>query len=196
VTLRIERLEGAAIGGRLRELGQLRVTVFREFPYLYEGSLEYETEYLRVYAECLRALVVLAWDGEACIGASTALPLADAPADMQRPFVERGYELGYLDYFGESVVLGPYRGRGLGVRFFEEREAHAREQGLATCVFCAVERPADHPLRPAAYVPNDAFWKRRGYVQVPELTTSLSWLDVGEAEATKKPMIYWKKELG
>ncbi|HSC87016.1 MAG TPA: GNAT family N-acetyltransferase [Polyangiaceae bacterium] len=194
-TLRVEVLEGAALQPRLGELGALRVAVFREFPYLYDGTLEYEKKYLEIYARCPRALVVLAWDGQDCVGASTVIPLRDAPEDMQRPFVQAHIELDGIDYFGESVVAKAYRGRGLGLRFFEEREAHARRHGLDRCVFCAVDRPATHPLRPPGYVPNDAFWRKRGYVQVPELSTSLSWLDLGEPAETAKPMIFWSKRL-
>ena len=70
-------------------------------------------------------------------------------------------------YFGEAVLLAAYRGRGAGVRFFNEREAHARELGLDFAAFCAVVRdPADR-RKPADYVPLDAFWRRRGYTPYP-----------------------------
>ena len=38
--------------------------------------------------------------------------------------------------------------------------------GFTHCAFCAVVRPPDHPLRPAGYVPLDAFWTARGYAKV------------------------------
>src|SRR5690606_13542925 len=37
-SLRIVPVRGQAIAERLQELAQLRIRVFREFPYLYEGS--------------------------------------------------------------------------------------------------------------------------------------------------------------
>ena len=40
---------GAEIRDYFEDLTQLRMTVFKEFPYLYEGSLEYELEYLETY---------------------------------------------------------------------------------------------------------------------------------------------------
>jgi GNAT superfamily N-acetyltransferase len=94
------------------------------------------------------------------------------------------------------VLLPEYRGRGLGVRFFEEREAHARRLGrFEKICFCAVERPADHPRRPAGYVPLDAFWQRRGYRQQPDLRTSFVWQDLDEAHESPKPMVFWMKSL-
>lgn len=194
--LRIECLDGARILERVEQLADLRVTVFREFPYLYEGSRSYENRYLKLYAESPRAFVALAWDGDRAIGATTVLPLSDAPNDMQQPYVDAGRNLDEVDYFGESVVLREYRGQGLGSRFFELREDHAQKNGLSVCSFCAVERPADHPLRPSDYVPNDAFWSKRGYVKIPELRATFGWTDVGEAHSTKKPMVFWEKRIG
>lgn len=92
------------------------------------------------------------------------------------------------------MLLPTYRGRGLGVRFFEEREAYARRLGrFDWCTFCAVERPGDHPLRPAGYVPLDAFWARRGYERRTDLTTMLAWQDIGDVEETEKLMTFWLK---
>lgn len=193
--LRLELLSGNGIAAQVDALAALRIRVFRDWPYLYEGSAEYEAHYLRAYVDCPRSLVVLVWDGERCVGASTCLPLSDAPADMQQPFVARGMDLSRIDYFGESVLLREYRGRGVGVEFFRQREAHARTQGLSICAFCAVDRDAQHPRRPADYVPNDAFWTHRGYRRQPELISSFSWPDIGETESTTKPMTFWMREL-
>lgn len=194
--LRIETRRGVELQSAFGSLAELRIRVFREFPYLYEGSVEYERKYLDVYARSPRSLVVLAWDHERVVGASTVIPLDDAPSEMQEPFVRAGMDLSRVDYFGESVVLAEYRGRGLGSRFFELREQHARAEQLPVCAFCAVERPEAHVLRPSDYVPNDAFWRKRGYQKVPELESELSWLDRDRQEPTKKRMVFWLKELG
>lgn len=193
--LRLEPLRGEAIHTRLEPLARVRMRVFRDWPYLYEGSLDYEKRYLQIYARSPRSLAVLVWDGTECVGASTVIPLADENEDAKAPFRKAGIALEEVDYFGESILLPQYRGRGVGVKFFELREAHAREHGLPLCAFCAVERASDHPARPADYVPNDAFWSRRGYRKVPELQTSFSWPDVGDTESTAKPMTFWLKRL-
>lgn len=193
--LRIECLRGAEIAGQLDALAEVRIAVFRAFPYLYEGSRDYEAKYLDLYVQCPRSFAVLVWDGARCIGASTVLPLADAGAEAQQPFIAGGHAIDQIDYFGESVLLPEYRGRGLGVQFFELREAHAREHGLKVCAFCSVQRPDDHPARPAGYVPNDAFWTKRGYRKAPEITTTFSWPDIGATESTAKPMTFWLRTL-
>ncbi|MDP9143077.1 MAG: GNAT family N-acetyltransferase [Pseudomonadota bacterium] len=193
--LRIALRYGASIAQDLDALAGLRCRVFRDWPYLYDGSRDYEAKYLQIYVDCPRALAILVWDGDECIGASTVIPLSDAPADMQQPFIDAGIDRSRVDYFGESVLLPPYRGRGLGVKFFELREAHARALNLPVCAFCTVQRPDDHPLRPVDYVSNDTFWHRRGYRMAPELQTTLEWPDVGVAASTRKPMTFWQREL-
>jgi GNAT superfamily N-acetyltransferase len=193
--LRLEKLSGAAILTQMDALAALRIRVFRDWPYLYDGTAEYEAHYLQVYVDSPRSLALLVWDGERCVGASTCLPLADALPDMQQPFVERGMDLSRIDYFGESVLLRDYRGRGVGVEFFRQREAHAREHGLSICAFCSVDRDALDPRRPADYVANDAFWTHRGYRKQPQLRGHFSWPDIGETEPSEKPMTFWIRDL-
>jgi len=193
--LRLQRLSGKDILTQMDALAALRIRVFRDWPYLYEGTAEYEAHYLQVYVDSPRSLAVLVWDHEHCVGASTCLPLADALPDMQQPFVECGMDLSRVDYFGESVLLREYRGRGVGVEFFRQREAHAREHGLSVCAFCSVERDPLDARRPADHVPNDAFWTHRGYRKQPAMRSHFSWPDIGSAESSDKPMTFWLRDL-
>lgn len=194
--LRIEPMTGDAVRRHLGDLAELRIAVFRAFPYLYDGSRAYEERYLATYAASPGSVIVGAWDGDRLVGAATALPLRHEPAHVTDPFAAAGWEVGGLFYYGESVLLPEYRGRGVGVRFFEEREAHARRLGgFGHAVFCAVERPADHPRRPAGYVPLDAFWRRRGFRPLPAVSCRFSWRDLDEVGESEKPMRFWIKEL-
>jgi GNAT superfamily N-acetyltransferase len=195
-TLPIQRLSGSQGIPYLPELARLRITVFREFPYLYEGNAAYEERYLQTYVNSPDSVIVLALDGDAVVGAASGLPLVDETPEVQRPFLEHSYDLNHLFYFAESVLLSQYRGLGLGVRFFQEREAHVRALGrFDTICFCAVQRPEDHPRRPPDYVPLDRFWNKRGYVKHPELHTTFSWRDLDEREESPKPMVFWMKSL-
>jgi GNAT superfamily N-acetyltransferase len=196
VTVRVARTVGAEIAAQLDALAALRIRVFREYPYLYDGSVDYERRYLAGYARSPDALVVLALDGDAVVGASTALP-AVAHSDEIAPALARGgLDPAEVFYFGESVLDPAYRGRGLGGAFFLERERQARERGYRVAAFCAVERPADHPARPADYRPPGDLWRRHGFVRRPDMIGELSWRDLGDSEDTAKPMVFWVKELG
>lgn len=194
--LQLEICTGTALEGAIPHLAALRVAVFREWPYLYDGDTAYETRYLRLYLRSAGAAVVLARDGECIVGASTCLPLADETDDVKAPFLSRGWDAGDFFYFGESVLLPRWRGHGIGAAFFAQREAHARKVSSARyATFCAVQRESTHPARPSGFVALDAFWRRRGYAPRPDMTCSMAWMDVGDAEETPKKLIFWMKPL-
>lgn len=179
------------------DLAQLRITVFREFPYLYDGDLGYEEKYLKSYLQSERCAFILAKDDGKVIGVSTCLPLMDETSEVQAPFIENGYHVEDIFYFGESVLLPEYRGRGIGVRFFETRETFGKSVGaFRYFAFCAVDRAIDDPRRPADFVPLDAFWQKRGYIKMSQLQTQFSWKEVGEDTVSAKSMTFWMKEVG
>lgn len=180
--------------GRLADVAGLRIAVFRAYPYLYDGDLAYERDYLASYVSSPGSVIVGAFDGDRLVGASTGVPLDHEPEWAQAPFRAAGIPVAEVFYLGESVLHPEYRGAGVGVRFFEERERHASSLGRRLAAFCAVERPNDHPARPAAYVPLDAFWGRRGYERT-DLSTRLSWREVGDDVETEKSMRFWWKRL-
>lgn len=191
----VETLPPARIGEAIDALADLRIAVFREWPYLYDGDADYERAYLAEFASAPDAVLVIARDGVAIIGAATASPMAAQKPEFQAPFAARGWDAGEVFYFGESVLLPGYRGQGIGHAFFDHREAGARAAGARIATFCAVQRPADHPLRPQGYRPLDDFWRKRGYAKVEGMTTSFDWLDVGEVLETAHPMQFWAREL-
>lgn len=187
----IKVLRGQDVQDYIEELAALRVEIFRDFPYLYEGTMAYEARYLQTLARSDNSRVVLALDGRRAVGASTALPLIEADADFQKPYSKPDEYF----YFGESVLKAEYRGRGLGHVFFDEREKAAREGGYGKTCFCAVVRPPDHPLRPEGYRPLDGFWKKRGYKKMEGRTCTYSWTDIGEDKETEKLMQFWERSL-
>ena len=194
--LSLQRLSGSDLQAYLPELARLRIQVFREFPYLYEGSAAYEEQYLQTYAAAPDSVVVWVRDDGRVVGASSGLPLEAETPNVIAPFLAQGYDPQRIFYYGESVLLPEYRGRGLGKRFFQEREAHVRALGrFETVCFCAVQRPVNHPRRPVDYQPLDALWTRQGFVKHPELCATFSWRDRDEAAESPKPMVFWLKSL-
>ena len=191
--LKITEAHGPELAPYIEALGKLRIAVFREYPYLYDGSLNYEREYLKCYLNSPRSLVALVQDGDAIVGATTCMPMAEEGPEFQEAFVKAGYDLADICYFGESILLPEYRGRGLGKEFFARRESHARKLGAKYTTFCAVDRPADHPLRPAGYQPLDGLWTKQGYVKHPDLQASFVWKEIGEEAESPKTLTFWMK---
>jgi GNAT superfamily N-acetyltransferase len=194
--LKLERWSGQALNQFIPDLARLRIDVFREWPYLYDGDLAYEERYLKTYIEAPNSVIVLAFDNDNVVGASTGIPLISETEEVQAPFLKAGYDPNTIFYCGESVLMPEYRGQGAGVAFFDQREAHARDiGGFNYSCFCGVQRPVDHPRRPADYIPLDNFWRKRGYEKHDELNTTFSWKELDETEESPKPMTFWMKAL-
>jgi GNAT superfamily N-acetyltransferase len=198
--VRIERLTGDAIARVLGDIARLRIVVFREWPYLYDGSVEYERDYLAEFASARDAVMVAAFSGAEIVGAATASPLEGHSSEFMPLFAKAGIDPDEVFYLGESVLLPELRGRGVGHAFFEHREAHARAcQGrhgrYSYAAFCGVVRDANDPRMPATYRPLDGFWRKRGYAPVEGLVGSYDWKEIDAEAETSKPMQFWMRRL-
>lgn len=184
-----ERL--AAIPG----LAALRIAIFRDWPYLYDGTIAYEAEYLREFVDEPGSVLVIAEQGGKIVGAATASPMASQKAPFRNAVRKHGLNEDNLFYFGESVLLPAYRGQGIGHAFFDAREAAARDAGAMAATFCAVIRPKSHPLQPAGTRDLVPFWRSRGYGPVDGLTCNFDWKDVDQSGETSHPMQFWLRLL-
>jgi GNAT superfamily N-acetyltransferase len=189
-------LTGAEIETYKQALASLRIKVFREYPYLYDGTLDYEKEYLKTYIEAKDAFAVMVRDinTHTFVAATTSIRASEEVEAFKKPFQQFGYDPHEVFYFAESVVLAPYRNMGIGKEFFKRREAFARSlEGIRHLAFCAVERPDDHTLKPANYRDLSAYWSRQGFCKVEGLVTQFAWKDISEeAESTKNMQFYMK----
>lgn len=191
----VRPLTGPALDAALDDVATLRISVFRDWPYLYEGSPDYERRYLEPYRTSPNAILVGAFDGSRLVGAATGTPMEDHAAEFSAAFASVPYPLTDIFYAAESVLLPEYRGQGVGHRFFDHREAHARALGRSHLAFCAVIRPGDHPLRPASPRSNDAFWRGRGYAPLPGVIAEFSWTDIGDSQQTAKSLQFWMRQI-
>lgn len=199
-------VSGDALLPHLEALARLRIEVFRQWPYLYDGDLEYERRYLQTYARTPDAVCVLAHAGDQVVGAATGLPLVHAEAAMRAPLVAAGFAPESVFYFGESVLLPAWRGLGLGHAFFDGREAFARglnqrahaagqPAALTTTAFCGVLRAADDPRRPEAARDLEPFWRARGYAPHPAVQAHFAWREVGGTAEVAHALMFWSRPL-
>lgn len=193
----VETVSSEELRAAIDDLARLRIEVFREYPYLYDGDPEYEKEYLETYVSSPHAMAALALDEHRkIVGASTGVPMAHETEAFKAPFAAAGIDTDTLFYYGESVLLPRYRGQGVYRQFFEHRAAYARRLGEFDQVcFCAVVRADDHPLRPAGYRPLDDIWTRFGFAPRPDLTTFYPWKDLDQPAQTDHRMMFWLKRL-
>ena len=187
---------GKEIATVLEDFAQLRITVFAEFPYLYEGNLAYEKEYIQTYCRSERSFFFGIYHQNKLIGATTCLPLVDETEEVKKPFEDAKIDVNQVFYFGESIILQKFRGQGFGNLFFDERERYAKQFAeIKLTTFCAVERPTNHPLKPDDFRSNDFFWSKRNYIKRLELSCEMIWLDKNESTETFKKMTFWTKTI-
>ncbi len=193
--LKLEFCAGPAVHPYLSEIARLRITIFREYPYLYKGSQESEATYLQAYAEAPDACVFVVRDGETIIGAVTGVPLSREPASFTASFAGSPFPLDSVYYLGELLFLPAYRGQGLGSRLMNEFGEHVRALGRYRYLAGAtIERPENHPLRPDGYHPIDGLMINAGFTKHPELKVTLPWPDL-DGNITENTMVFWVKEL-
>ena len=192
--MKVEVLTGQALEAALDDVARLRIAVFRDFPYLYDGDLTYERQYLSDYLSPT-AVVVAALDEGRIVGVATGMAMEAHADDFATAFTDRAEPLDQIFYCAESVLLPEYRGRGLGHAFFDAREAHARGLGRRYSAFCSVQRPVDHPARPEGYRPLDAFWAKRGYVSLPGVVAQFHWTDIGDSSKSAHALQFWMRSL-
>ena len=195
MNIEYKKIYGREISDYLDQIAALRIEVFREFPYLYEGSLDYEKKYLQVYVDSDSSMIILAIVDGIIIGASTCLAMSDESEEFKEALIKADYDISKIFYFGESIIKKELRGNKIGHEFFRMREEHALKciADLEFSTFCAVDRTEDHPLKPKSYRPLDLFWNRMGYQKSEDLRVYYPWKDIDKDREDKKMMSIWLK---
>lgn len=192
----IRLLCGDDIRPFIDELVHLRITLLREFPYLYDTTPEYEAHYLETCARSSWSLCALMLDEGRVVGASIGVPMSAESGEIQRLFLERGWNPERIFFFGETLVLPVYRNSELLARLLIEQEYFVRGlERFDWCAFCAVMRPLEHAARPTGYRQPDERWLQGGFRPEPILRAERRWVDVGDSLESAKPMQVWLKPL-
>lgn len=190
-----ELFTGTVIAGTLDTLASLRLEIFREYPYLYDGRREDELDYLKSYAEAPDACVILAYDEGTVVGAATGMPFIHEGAQMLAALAGSQYSVDYLYYVGEMLFYPAFRNKGLGLQLLDQLEQHIRSLGSYRHLVCTtVERPDAHPLQPVGYIPITRFLARTWFDLLPGVTTSVAWRET-DGVRRDHPMQFWVKEL-
>ncbi len=179
----------------IEELARLRIEVFQDFPYLYDGDMAYETEYLKTLIDAPNNLIVMAFNGTEVVGAATGLPLNHQTENISAPVAESGYDIEKVYYLGESIIRKPYRNIGINTKFFEAAEQRAKSLGeFEFLSFCSVQRPADHPAFPEGFAEPREYWEQLGF-QPTNIICNITWKDLQEPTASPKNLRFWMKSI-
>ena len=161
--LTYEALTGADVRSVLNDVARLRISVFRDFPYLYDGSLDYERDYLARFAASDGAVVVVASDGGKVVGAATGCPLSVEHDEFKAPFSPAGWTSAAFSTAPNPCCCRTTAVKVRGVISSTCARSRAATWGRAIAPSARSCGPTDHPARPANYTPLDPFWSKRGY---------------------------------
>lgn len=195
----VQMVQGSALLPFIEQLAALRIAVFKEWPYLYDGDLDNERDYLAAFTRSPSSTMVVATvetgGAQRVVGVSTAMALADESRSIRMPFERAGLSTREWFYLAESVLLPEFRGSGVGHAFFEQREAAGRTLGFDRFAFCAVVRSPDDPRRPSDARQLEPFWHKRGYKRT-ELCCNLRWKEVNATAPSDHELRFWSKTSG
>lgn len=188
-------LTGHSAVEHIESIVPLRLGVFREYPYLYDGNREDELVYLRLYAEKPEAFIIEVTESGKTVGAATGIPLCHETPEFIDPFIGSLYQMEEIFYVGELLFYPAYRNLGLGKRLIAQIERHVRSLGKYRYLLCAtIVRPDNHPSCPAGYIPIDNFLARTDFLKLVGITTNLSWPEIGGIKQDHT-MQFWLKSL-
>lgn len=196
--IEITLLHGSEITNYTELIGQWRIQYFREFPYLYQGTMEYEAKYLAGLVSNPHAVVAVARDNAQIIGFVTALPLVsdfDIVKEFNAHFQTLNRNIQDYCYIGEIIIHPDYRGNGLALEMTQRIEQDMQQRGFKGACFLCVVRDPDHPLRPADYLEIDGLCQRANYIKT-DIVSQFEWPTIqadGSCRNMQNPMVLWIK---
>ena len=182
-------IRGQEIEYHIDHLGSFRMEIFRDYPYLYDGSIEHERVYLSRYSRNPESFLIILQDARGIIGACTGTPLTGEDSEFQNAFA--GEDKDEIYYIGEVMLRADSRGQGLGSRLLSTALSLINLERFRIISLCTVDRGLNHPRRPGNYCPPDYLWTKYGFVKSNNLLAYLAWKDIGHEVETQKPMNIW-----
>ena len=185
--------QGKEIYPYIQDLARLRISIFREYPYLYDGNDTYEAKYLSKFSEVEDTYVVLIFDNDKVIGAFTGIPIRFEDETIVKHIPQDKVNDTY--YLSEILLDKNYRGKGIGAQLLHQLEDKIISlKKYKRFYFASVIRPVDHPEKPKEYRSLDTMWLSNGY-QPTSFTCTLSWKEISEEVETEKTLALWEKEI-
>lgn len=135
-TYKTDLLEGHQMDSYLNQISQVCIEVFREPPYLYDGKIEDQRSYIQqTYIKAPSGMACILLDEQQVIGVALGCALKEAPSKFKEPFINQGYTIDHLFFWGELVLDSSYRGQKLGKKLYEQMAHKIKEKILPLFVF-------------------------------------------------------------
>jgi len=192
MTVTFQVLKGTQIKLIEKSFADLRITIFREYPYLYEGDLPTEKQYFAMFGD--NTLCIIAKDRSKVVGMIIGTPLQDIFKRLLEPLAEVSIEK--MFYLADILVVKSYRGQRIGHTLFELFEKEVRKIGCFTSIIIReiLKSPGDQ-AKPSDYRSLDSFWDKRGFKKMEGISQQEQWTVIGDDTTSSHTMIYQVKNL-
>jgi ribosomal protein S18 acetylase RimI-like enzyme len=180
-------------------IAQSRINFYRGYPYLYEGNMEEERDYVKWFFSSPKSAVAFAYDGEKIIGFITGTPLVyfdehfkgSADSFKKAELIPEDYY-----YLTDVIILPEYRGNGIAKKLCRMLEEYAKQLEFRAGCFVN-ERHEKHPLKPAEYTDLDDIFIRSGCIKLP-ISVIHNWKTImvdGNNQDQDHTLVYWHKKF-
>ncbi len=194
MTIQFEVLKGAQIKSIEQSFANLRIAIFREYPYLYEGDLATEKQYFDMFGG--NTICIIAKDASTVVGVIIGTPLQEIFDQFLKPLIEADISVEKMFYLADLLVLKSYRGKRIGHSLYElfEKEVQKTEQ-FTNILIREIFKSPDDPKKPSAYYSLDPFWDKRGFKKMEGISQQDQWKAIGDEDISLHTMVYRMKKL-
>lgn len=200
MNIKIKAYFGKDIIQWIDQMAELRLSEFKEFPYLYSGSMAIEKNYLSCYAKEEHGLFLIAFDNEDIVGIASGIPLVKSsevvPGALEI-FHKNKIDTEYYYYFGEFIVRPEYRNKGIFSKLFFDECEIVKKLGYKSACLMTVDREYNHPQKPINYRNADEIWMEFGFAKTNYKLTQ-QWPTImanGEIHDIKHSLTFWIKDI-
>lgn len=198
-TYTFKLIQGPDLKNEIEHLAHQRLTLFKEYPYLYHGTLEQEIEYCSWFCDLSTTALAIAYCDDKPVGLVSGTSFVDFSTHFTGSydlFKNAGLAPETFFYVAEVLIDPVYRNQSLAKKLFKLIETYAHEVGYTS--MCLVEESHEqHPLKPIDYQSLDLFFTKLGYYKT-DLVISYSWSTIqidGSLQDEDHAMNYWLKSL-
>ncbi len=195
----LELLTGKDLESILPFVAQQRIELFREYPYLYEGNLTEEMNYLEWFAKLPHTAMAVAYHDKQPVGFVSGTSFKDFDTHFKGScdvFLKADLKPEEYYYITEGIVVPEHRGNALALKLSALIEGYAKKIGFTKG--CFVDESHDkHPLKPANYYSLETAFKKAGYIKSP-LSIKFNWVTrqvAGQARDQEHELYYWMKNI-
>lgn len=187
--IKYEILQGEKIQSRLSEIIILCDTIYRQYPYLYNGDDAGYTEYVRSYSASPNSVVILAFANDEAIGIAMGMPMKETREYYTAPFTAHYMDVNDIFYLGEFGIKPEHHQLGISFDMYRQFEEIVRAtQKFSTIAFWEILNPMKCEELHQAY-------RATGFSYHPELSFELWWQNIGETNESAHLAQYWIKSL-